>query len=237
MIMLIVFTRSIIIYLFLLVTMRLMGKKQLGELQPFEFAISLIAAELACIPMSDTQVPIAYGLVPIFTLFVVEFIITKIVKHSIKLRKLINGKPVIVINQNGIDYKSMSRLDLTIHDILEAIRNKDYTSPSEIEYAIIETNGQMSIIPKSHSRPVTLDDIDLIKPQPLLPYSIICEGKLMQNNLDNLGIEKQRIMNLLEKNKLKQKDVLLLTVDSNHNFYLQPINKVYSQGNLNEAME
>ena len=107
--MLIVFTRAIVIYIFLLIVMRLMGKKQLGELQPFEFAITLIAAELACIPMSDTQVPILYGLVPIFTLFVVEFCLTKIVKHSLKMRKLINGKPVIVITPNGIDFEAVDR--------------------------------------------------------------------------------------------------------------------------------
>ena len=92
--MLIVFTRAILIYIFLLITMRLMGKKQLGELQPFEFAVTLIAADLACIPMSDTSVPILYGLVPILTLFVIHLVLTKIMKHSIRLRRVINGKPI-----------------------------------------------------------------------------------------------------------------------------------------------
>lgn len=97
--MLIIFTRAIIIYIFLLIAMRLMGKKQLGELQPFEFAITLIAAEIACIPMSDTTVPVIYGLVPIFTLFVLHLVVTKLVKHSIKLRRIINGKPIIEIGR------------------------------------------------------------------------------------------------------------------------------------------
>ena len=133
--MLIVFVRATVIYLFLLVAMRLMGKKQLGELQPFEFAISLIMAELACIPMSDTTVPVVYGLIPIFTLFIVQFFLTKIIKHSVKARRLINGKPVIVINPNGIDFEAINMLDLTVNDLLEAIRCKNYLSPNEIEYA------------------------------------------------------------------------------------------------------
>ena len=168
--MLIVFTRSIIIYFFLLIAMRLMGKKQLGELQPFEFAVTLIAAELACIPMSDTQVPVLYGLVPIFTLFVVEFTITKIVKHSIRMRKLINGKPVIVITPDGIDYEAINKLDMTIHDIMEAIRSKNYSSPAELEWAIVETNGDMSVVPKTENRGVTLGDLNLQSMPAVLPY-------------------------------------------------------------------
>lgn len=232
--MLIVFTRSIIIYVFLLIAMRLMGKKQLGELQPFEFAITLIAAELACIPMSDTQVPVLYGLVPIFTLFVVEFSLTKIVKHSIKMRKLINGKPVIVITPKGIDYEAINKLDMTIHDIMEAIRSKNYSSPAELEWAIVETNGDMSVVPKTQNRTVTMADLGLQCDSALLPYSIICEGKLMQQNIDRCNFDKNVLDKMLKKYNYKQQDILLLLVSGEEDYYLQPKHGQYVSGKIEE---
>lgn len=232
--MLIVFTRSIIIYFFLLIAMRLMGKKQLGELQPFEFAVTLIAAELACIPMSDTQVPVLYGLVPIFTLFVVEFTLTKIVKHSIRMRKLINGKPVIVITPDGIDYEAMNKLDMTIHDIMEAIRAKNYSSPAELEWAIVETNGDMSVVPKTENRGVTIGDLNLQSSSAVLPYSVICEGKIMQQNIKRSGFDETKLQNILRKYDLGVRDVLLLLVKIDGNYYLQPKHGKYISGCIDE---
>lgn len=234
--MLIVFTRSIIIYIFLLIAMRLMGKKQLGELQPFEFAITLIAAELACIPMSDTQVPVLYGLVPIFTLFVVEFTLTKIVKHSIRMRKLINGKPVIVITPQGIDYEAINKLDMTIHDIMEAIRSKNYSSPAELEWAIVETNGDMSVVPKTENRAVTMADLGLECKPALIPYSIICEGKLMEQNMKRSGFDDKKLKIILDKYNYGLRDILLLLISGNDEFYLQPKHGNYISGNLSDIM-
>ena len=234
--MLIVFTRSILIYLFLLIVMRLMGKKQLGELQPFEFTITLIAAELACIPMSDTQVPILYGLVPIFTLFVVEFVLTKIVKHSIKMRRIINGKPVIVITPDGIDFEAINKLDMTVHDIMESIRAKDYTSPEEIEWAIIETNGDMSVVPKAANRPLTVSDMQLSVAETQLPYSVICEGKRMSQNIQKCNLDEKKVDSLLNKLNFNQRDILLLLVTGGDDFYLQPQKGKFITGKLSEEV-
>ena len=230
--MLIVFVRAVLIYIFLLVAMRLMGKKQLGELQPFEFAVTLIMAELACIPMSDTTVPVIYGLVPIFTLFVVQFALTKLIKHSLKARRLINGKPVIVINPCGIDYHAISMLDLTVNDLLEALREKNYLSPEELEYAIFETNGDVSVIPKA--RPLTTSDVQISAPPAQLPYAVICEGKKMSENVRKGKIDYALVEKVLKKNDLKQKNVLLMTVTGGENFYLQPKSGRYITGRLEE---
>ena len=230
--MLIVFVRAVLIYIFLLVAMRLMGKKQLGELQPFEFAVTLIMAELACIPMSDTTVPVIYGLVPIFTLFVVQFTLTKLIKHSLKARRLINGKPVIVINPCGIDYRAISMLDLTVNDLLEALREKNYLSPEELEYAIFETNGDVSVIPKA--RPLTTSDVQINVPPAQLPYAVICEGKKMSENVRKGKIDYTLVEKVLKKNDLKQKNVLLMTVTGGENFYLQPKSGRYITGRLEE---
>lgn len=232
--MLIVMTRAIIIYFFLLLAMRLMGKKQLSELQPFEFAITLIVAELACIPMSDTQVPVIYGLVPIFTLFVVSFILTKAVKHSIRLRRVINGKPVIVITPRGIDYQAISRLDLTVHDLLEAIRGCNYVSPAQLLYAIVETNGDLSVIPKPEYASLTPADIG-VHPKPSeLPYGIVCEGKRLCNNLKPCKMSDDDVDAILNRHNLSQKQVLLLSVCPNGDYYLQPISQDCIQGNYKE---
>lgn len=230
--MLIVFVRAILIYIFLLVAMRLMGKKQLGELQPFEFAVTLIMAELACIPMSDTTVPVIYGLVPIFTLFIVQFALTKLIKHSLKARRLINGKPVIVINPCGIDYRAISMLDLTVNDLLEALREKNYLSPEELEYAIFETNGDVSVIPKA--RPLTTEDMHLNAPPAHLPYAVICEGKKMSDNIRKGKIDYASVEKVLKAHDLKQKNVLLMTVTGGENFYLQPKSGRYITGRLEE---
>lgn len=230
--MLIVFVRAILIYIFLLVAMRLMGKKQLGELQPFEFAVTLIMAELACIPMSDTTVPVIYGLVPIFTLFIVQFALTKLIKHSLKARRLINGKPVIVINPCGIDYRAISMLDLTVNDLLEALREKNYLSPEELEYAIFETNGDVSVIPKA--RPLTTEDMHLNAPPAQLPYAVICEGKKMSDNIRKGKIDYASVEKVLKAHDLKQKNVLLMTVTGGENFYLQPKSGKYITGRLEE---
>lgn len=230
--MLIVFVRAILIYIFLLVAMRLMGKKQLGELQPFEFAVTLIMAELACIPMSDTTVPVIYGLVPIFTLFIVQFALTKLIKHSLKARRLINGKPVIVINPCGIDYRAISMLDLTVNDLLEALREKNYLSPEELEYAIFETNGDVSVIPKA--RPLTTEDMRLNAPPAQLPYAVICEGKKMSDNVRKGKIDYASVEKVLKAHDLKQKNVLLMTVTGGENFYLQPKSGRYITGRLEE---
>ena len=222
--MLTVFTRAIIIYVFLLIAMRLMGKKQLGELQPFEFAITLIVAELACIPMSDTQVPVLYGLVPIFTLFIIEFIFTKAVKHSLRIRNVVNGKPVIVITPKGIDYKAISTLDMTISDLMEALRGNGCFSPAEVQYAIAETNGDISIVKKESGQSA----------REKLPYTLICEGKTMSNNIKKADMSEEKVLALLKRKNLRTKDVLLLTAENGGDYFLQPIKSACETGSAKE---
>ena len=221
--MLTVFLRAIVIYIFLLITMRLMGKKQLGELQPFEFAISLIVADLACIPMGDTSVPLAYGLIPIFTLFVLHLLVTKIVKHSIRLRRLINGKPVIVITPDGIDIDKLRQLDMTTNDLLEALRGSGYFSPDEVMYGIVETNGTLSVLPRTETAPVTLGDISEnseLEPA-VLPVTLISEGKVLKNNFKSANIDMDVLTKILDYYHYKRRDILLLTLRDD-DIYLQP---------------
>ncbi|NCA68416.1 MAG: DUF421 domain-containing protein [Clostridia bacterium] len=220
--MLTIFIRSIIIYIVLIIIMRLMGKRQLSELQPFEFAITLIIAELACIPMAEMQIPLMYGIIPIFTLFVLHLFITKLASKSVRFNKFLNGKPIIIITPKGIDQRLLSQLDMSVMDLLHALRASGFFFPSEIAYAILETDGKMSVLPKASAGPLTPKasniEVDPIK----LSYAIICDGVFESNNLEQSGIEESKIKDILRDNKLTTEDILLMTVDSGSEIYLQP---------------
>lgn len=220
--MLIIFIRAIILYLFLLIAMRLMGKRQLSELQPFEFAITLVAAELACIPMADNTIPIIYGMVPILTLVFLHNLFTIIEGKSRRARKLLNGKPVIIITEGVVDCKMLYKCGLNINDILESMRSQGYFNISDIRYAIFETNGQLSILPKFSQTPVVNQSLEVIGEEPQLPYNIIQEGRFMGENLTKLtpAMERNKIDEMLNKLGIIQKNIFLLTI-TGADIYLQ----------------
>lgn len=220
--MLTVFLRSVITYIFLLFIMRLMGKRQLSELQPFEFVITLIVAELACIPMSDTSIPLAYGIIPMFTLFILHILITKLASKNHKFNRFLNGVPVVVISPKGIDHRLLDKLDMNVTDLLHALRAAGYFYPNQVAYAIMETNGTLSVLPKAGYAPATPDDLSVKVEDSEMPYPIICEGSFFSENLLLTGIKEEDIDTLLSRHALQRKDVLLLTVDKERRIYLQP---------------
>ena len=216
------FIRCLILYFFLLLAMRLMGKRQLGELQPFELAITLVASELVCIPMGDSTIPIIYGIIPVFSLFLIHIIITKLATKSVRFRKFLNGKPVIIIEKGNILPDVMKELNMNIDDIMEALRGTGYFNPSEVEYAILETNGSLTVLPKSQSKPLSPEDVGITLPPATLPVTVIMEGEFMGENLSKLGaITKERLLTFLDRLNIKQQDVLVLLV-SGTDIYLQP---------------
>ena len=216
------FVRCIVIYFFLLVAMRLMGKRQLGELQPFEFAITLVASDLACIPMSDPTIPVVYGIIPVFTLFVVHIIITKLASGSLRFRKLLNGKPIIVIERGNLLPDVLKELNMNIDDLLEALRSGGCFDPGEVEYAIIETNGTMTVLPKAQFKPLTPSDMGMAPEPAAMPVTVVMEGCFMGANLKGLrGVDKERVLRLLDVLGMKQSDILLLLV-TGRKVFVQP---------------
>lgn len=221
--MLVIFIRSLIIYFALLINMRLMGKRQLGELQPFEFAITLLIADLATIPMQDTSIPVLHGLIPIFAIFIVHIFIAKLNFKSITVRKIMDGKPTIVVNENGIDYKAMKSLNMHINDLMESLRGQGYFSVNEVHIALVETNGKLSVLPKFADSQVTNSDLKIEGEETPLPYSLILEGKLMKDTVEHFGkLDNQKIEDILKKYKLKTKEVYLFAIDFNGEMFLQP---------------
>lgn len=220
--MVIMLIRSVIIYLCSLIVIRLMGKRQVGEMQPFEFVITLIIADLACLPMAELSVPLLHGVVPILTLLIVHFLICFLSRKFMFARYLLTGKPAIVISPKGIDYKELKLLNMTLDDLMELVRGCDVFDLSEILYAIIETNGNLCVIKKSECEPVTREDLKVKVSQNSLPMNIIMDGKLMKENIKIAGIDDRFIRGIVEQAKINDiKDVLLMTLDANGSVFIQ----------------
>jgi uncharacterized membrane protein YcaP (DUF421 family) len=199
-----------------------MGKRQLGEMQPFELVITLIIADLACIPMAEATVPLLHGIVPLLTLVVLHFLMSVLSRKSIRLRNFFNGNPVVVMDPNGIRYKALKALNITLDDLSEGLRNSEYFSFDEIAYAIIETNGKLSILPKSQMAPPKAQDMKVKTDEAHPSMILINDGKLIDNNIQTLGVQKAFIEELLNKNDMKSiKDVLVLTLNNLGVAYLQ----------------
>ena len=221
--MLTIILRSIIIYLIVLFVFRIMGKRQLGQMQPFELVLTLIIADLATIPMAEIAVPVLHGIVPLFTLVILHFLLTLLTRVSTKMSSIISGKPVIIINSQGIDYKAMKKLNVTIDDIFEAMRGLGYFSLDQVEYAIMETNGKLSVLPKAECAPATNESVGAKVEPAVIPVSVINEGKLMKENLKIAEVDENFILSFLKEKtgKAKVKDVLVMTIDKNGLVYLQ----------------
>ena len=218
----IILIRSLIIYLLVLVIIRLMGKRQVGEMQPFEFVITLIMADLACIPMAEIAVPLIHGVVPILSLLVLHFFICFLSRKSMFIRYLISGRSAIIMSPSGINYKELKKLNMNLDDLIEAARGCEVFNLEDIAYAIIETNGKICIIKKSSIEPATRDDMKIQAEPSSLPVNIIMDGKLMKENVSLTGIDNNFIQMVLSKAKLnKIKDVLIFTLDNQGNCYVQ----------------
>ncbi len=221
--MLTIIIRSIIIYLVVLFVFRIMGKRQLGQMQPFELVLTLIIADLATIPMAEISVPVLHGIIPLFTLVLLHFLLTILSKISSRFGYFISGKPVIIINPKGIDCKALKALNLSIDDLFEAMRGVGYFSLDQIQYAIMETNGKVSILPKSKFSPVTNGDINNKADETSLPVNLISEGKILKDNLEIAKVDEKFVLDFLKNqaNNNKLKDVLVMTIDKSGKVIIQ----------------
>lgn len=226
--MLTIVIRAVIIYLIVLFLYRLMGKRQLGQMQPFELVLTLIIADLATIPMAEVSVPVLHGIVPLFTLVILHFVLTLLCKVSNKFSYFISGKPVIVINPDGIDYKALKNLNISVDDVFEALRGCGFFSMDQIQYAIMETNGKMSVLPKSQYSPATVGDLKLNVGKSVIPVTVVNEGKMIKDNLKIANIDENIIKDIMTKTGIKKlKEILILTIDKNGNVYLQKFHDRY----------
>lgn len=218
--------RSLIIYLIVLFAVRIMGKRQIGDMQPFELVVTLIIADLACIPMSDVSIPLVFGIVPLLTLVVLHHGFTLLNRKSIFFRKLLNGKPIIVIDGDGINYPALKQLNMTLNDLTEGLRGCECFDLADVAFAIVETNGNISVLLKSTASPATSEQLKLTPEQSALNYVLVNDGKVMEENLNELKLTQNFLQKLMKSQKTKSvSDILVLTINSNGNVYYQEKNK------------
>ena len=211
-----------------------MGKRQIGQMQPYEFVITLILADLATVPMSDTALPLVHGIIPILTLVVIHYLFSVIERKSNWARKVLNGKPVILIDPDGINYQNLKLCNMNFNDLQENLRIAGYFNLEEILYAIIQTNGNVSVLPRAQYAPLTANAIGINVEPANLPIIIVEEGKLIFENMKLAQIDKDFIINSLKNEGFNNiKDILLMTLDSNGKIYAQGYNGPFVSINTN----
>lgn len=207
------FFRTIITYILLVGAMRLMGKRQLGELELSELVVTMLLSELASIPIADNTIPLTFSLIPIAVLISVEVIISYISIKSRRLKKIIGGSPSIIINKGSICRSEMEKVRLSLDELISQLRLKDIADISDVEYAILEENGQISVIPKIKARAVTAADLGITKPETGITHTVVADGQISDFNLKLVGHNRKWLMSTLKKHKCRLDEVFVLSVD------------------------
>ena len=219
--MLLIFFRSIILYILVLIVMRLMGKREIGQLQPFELAISIMIADLASIPMTDIGIPIFNGIIPILGLLVMHLIISLINIKSIKAREIICGKPKILIYRGRIDERALRKERFTINELEERLRGNNVFNLGDVEYAILETSGEITVILKPNKRNITPEDLNIKPEYEGIPYDLVVDGKIMYKNLKLIGRNYQWLKKEVGKFNMKPEEALIATIDGKGEIFCQ----------------
>ncbi len=215
--MLLSYIRSIILYLILIATIRLMGKRQIGQMEASEFVVTMLVANLASIPMQDGGIPLFSGIVPILTVLGAELLLSALCLRSIWLRKLLCGKPVILIENGRILRENLKRTRVTLDELSGHLREKDVLDPRAVQYAILETNGNLSVFPYPKERPATAAEAGIATKKQHLPITIISDGHLLPENLTFAGKTRDWVQQVLRQHNSSVTDTWLLTVDgANH---------------------
>ena len=219
--MLITFFRSIVLYILVLIVMRLMGKREIGQLQPFELAIAIMIADLASIPMTEIGIPIYYGIVPILGLLMMHMFISFLNMKSIKAREILCGRPSILIYRGKIIEQELKKQRFTINELEERLRGNDVFNIGDVEYAILETSGQVTVIQKPEKRNVTPEDLNINPDYEGIPYDLVVDGKVMTENLKELGKNYKWLEKQTEKFNIKPEEALVVTLDAKGQIFCQ----------------
>lgn len=213
--MIVIFIRTTVTFIILLTVMRLMGKRQIGEMQPFEFVITLLIAELACLPLADVSIPLIYGIIAVLAVFIVHQLFSVLEQTGQPLKKLFSGKPSLVINKDGIDVEQLRINNLDVEDLISAMRSCGYYSFDAVSYAIFESSGKLSV----------LENPNYEESEAYLPVLLINSGKIIKNNYKMLNLDEEFTKKVIKGNSVK--DVTVLTLDGSGKVYLQIKNQKY----------
>ena len=208
------YVRTIILYLVLIFTIRMMGKRQIGQMEASEFVVTMLIANLASIPMQDSGIPLFSGLVPILTVLGLELVLSGLMLRSIFVRRLLCGKPVIIIENGKILQSNLRATRMTIDELMGHLRLKDVLDIKTVQYAILETNGNLSVFPYPASRPASAKEAGIQVKRQNLPVTIIEDGHLFQEDLQKVGKTEAWLANVLHQHDAALEDTFLLSVDA-----------------------
>lgn len=218
--MLIAFIRVIILYIIIIFSIRLMGKKQIGEFQPSELVITILVSNIATLPIEDLNIPMLMGIIPILSLVSLDVIMSMATLKSRFLRRIVSGSPKIIIRDGVIDQKMIKDLRFTVDDLFEALRGQEIFDISEVQFAIVETTGSISFYQKPDFQPATAQDLNIKNPKINPPQLIIENGSLIENSLDCINKGNGWLYGILSDNNVSVSDVFLMTADETGAFNL-----------------
>ena len=207
------YTRTVVLYLVLIAVVRLMGKRQIGQLEPSEFVVAMLVADLAAIPMQDGAISLLNGLVPILTVLAMELILSGLSMRSIRLRKLLCGKPVILIENGKINQRNLKRTQVTLDELSGHLRQKDVLDIQTVQYAILETDGNLSVFPYPAELPASAKDAKIKASKQSLPVTVVSDGRLLGDNLRVAKKDGAWLRRVLQERKTTLEGTYLLTVD------------------------
>lgn len=210
--------RTFIIYCAVSVCVRLMGKRQLGELQPGELVITILMSEIAAMPIGDNSIPVINSLIPLILLVSFEIINSLIDRKSVRFRHLTEGKPVTIIRNGELLQKELKNLRFTINDVLSGLRQKDVFDIEDVQYAVVETNGTLSVLLKPEKRPATPKTVGKTEKDNGMPCSVVIDGKIIESSLKDCGVTQKELLSKIQRETDDIKNILLMTVDKSKKY-------------------
>ena len=221
------FARTVLIYCLLIAVIRFLGKRQLGQMEPSEVVVTMLVADLASFPMEDPQIPLSAGVIPILAVLSLEILLSFMSVRSLKFRKLLCGKPIILIENGQFLQENMRKSRITIDELLSQLRLKDILDPSTVQYAILETGGTLSVFPYPQERPAPAKAAGIQVEQELAPVAVVSDGRILSDNLKKAGKNEKWLEKALQKQGATLKQTFLLTVDKENKvlFYKKQIKR------------
>ena len=213
--------RTLLLYIAVIAATRLMGKRQIGDLDPSELVVTILVSDLAAVPMQDLGIPMVSGLVPIATLIVLEILLSFLALKSRPFRRLLNGQPAIIIRGGKLDIQKLRQMRLTTDEVIETLRKQNVASVADVKYGVIEPDGTLTVIPRQAKQPVTADMLGLSPRDAGLPLVVVSDGKLVNRSLQLLHLDPRDIENRLNNQSIALSDVFLMTLDDCGNTFLQ----------------
>jgi len=218
--MLVIFIRTILIYLLLFCAMRLMGKRQIGELEVADLVITFLLSEIATVPISDPEIPLAHAVIPIITLLAMEVTVSLIMSKCPRWKNIGSARPNVLIRRGVLDQREMDKLRISVEELISELRQMNITDIREVDYAILEQNGKISVIPKAENRQPTVKDLGLAVTDCGIMHILISRGVINQYNLKHMGRDEQWLQKQLKEHHCRVEEVFLMTVNDSGEVYV-----------------